>query len=69
MSWNTASFMGWLYWVYWIVAIFIMVRVMLKNRDTVKTLAWIMVFVFLPFLVGESKRKFVVIVLDNSTVF
>lgn len=50
MSWNTASFMGWLYWVYWIVAIIIMVRVMLKNRDTVKTLAWIMVFVFLPFL-------------------
>lgn len=50
MSWNTASTMGILYWLYWIVVIVIMVRIMLRNRDTVKTLAWIMVFIFMPFL-------------------
>lgn len=42
--------MGIFYWVYCIVAILVMVRVVLNNRDTVKTLAWILVFIFLPFL-------------------
>ena len=42
--------MGIFYWVYCIVAILLMVRVVLNNRDTVKTLAWILVFIFLPFL-------------------
>ena len=40
----------WLYWLYWIVVIALMVRVLLRNSDSVKTLAWIMVFVFIPFL-------------------
>ncbi len=42
--------MGIFYWVYCIVAILVMVRVVLNNRDTVKTLAWILVLIFLPFL-------------------
>ena len=50
MSWSATSAMGVLYWLYWIVVIFIMARVVLRNRDTVKTLAWIMVFIFMPFL-------------------
>ena len=50
MGWSAASAMGVLYWLYWIVAMIVMVRVMLRNRDTVKTLAWIMVFIFMPFL-------------------
>lgn len=50
MSWSSASIMGVLYWLYWIVVIVIMLRIMLRNRDTVKTLAWIMVFIFIPFL-------------------
>lgn len=50
MNWSNAAVMGSLYWLYWIVVIIIMIRVMLRNRDTVKTLAWIMVFIFIPFL-------------------
>lgn len=50
MEWSDTSFLWFLYWLYWIVALFIMTRVVLRNRDTVKTLAWIMVFVFMPFL-------------------
>ena len=50
MNWSNAAIMGILYWLYWIVVIFIIIRIMLRNRDTVKTLAWIMVFVFMPFL-------------------
>ena len=50
MSGSTVSAIGILYWFYWVVAIVVMVRVILRNRDTVKTLAWIMVFVFIPFL-------------------
>ena len=42
--------MGVLYWLYWVVVVFIIIRVMLRNHDAVKTLAWIMVFVFIPFL-------------------
>ena len=50
MGWSAASAMGVLYWLYWIVAMIVMVRVMLRNNDTVKTLTWIMVFIFMPFL-------------------
>ena len=50
MGWSAVSVMGVLYWLYWIVAMVVMVRVMLRNRDTVKTLTWIMVFIFIPFL-------------------
>ena len=64
MSWSNAAIMGTLYWLYWIVVISIMIRIMLRNRDTVKTLAWIMVFVFIPFLglllyffFGRNTRK------------
>lgn len=44
------SIMGILYWLYWAVAVVVMARVVLRNHDAVKTLAWIMVFIFLPFL-------------------
>ena len=64
MGWNNATIMGILYWLYWIVVISIMIRIMLRNRDTVKTLAWIMVFIFMPFLglllyffFGRNNRK------------
>lgn len=50
MGWSAVSVMGVLYWLYWIVAMVVMVRVLLRNRDTVKTLTWIMVFIFIPFL-------------------
>ena len=50
MNWSNAAIMGVLYWLYWIIVIFIIIRIMLRNRDTVKTLAWIMVFIFMPFL-------------------
>ena len=50
MGWSSASAMGVLYWLYWIVAVFIIIRLMLRNSDAVKTLAWIMVFIFIPFL-------------------
>lgn len=50
MLWDKVTVLGCLYWLYCIVAIVLMVRVVLKNRDTVKTLAWMMVFIFLPFL-------------------
>ena len=50
MSGSAVSVMGVLYWLYLVVAIVVMVRVVLRNRDTVKTLAWIMVFIFIPFL-------------------
>ena len=50
MSAGAVSLMGVLYWLYLVVAIVVMVRVILRNRDTVKTLAWIMVFIFIPFM-------------------
>ena len=50
MGWDSATIMGTLYWLYCILAVLLMVRVMLKNRDTVKTLAWMMVLLFLPVL-------------------
>ena len=50
MSWDTVSVMGVLYCLYWMVVVSIIIRVMLRNHDAVKTLAWIMVFIFMPFL-------------------
>ena len=44
MDWSIPSAMGVMYWLYWIVVVSIMIRVVLRNHDTVKTLAWIMVF-------------------------
>lgn len=38
--------------MYFAVVMVLMVNVMLKNRDSVKTLAWMMVFIFLPFVGG-----------------
>lgn len=50
--------------IYFAVVMVLMVNVMLKNRDSVKTLAWMMVFIFLPFVggilyffFGRDKRK------------
>ena len=64
MGGSAVSAIGILYWFYWVVAIVVMVRVILRNHDTVKTLAWIMVFVFIPFLglllyffFGRNTRK------------
>lgn len=64
MDWSASYLMGILYWLYWIVVVSVMIRVVLRNHDTVKTLAWIMVFVFIPFLglllyffFGRNTRK------------
>ena len=53
-----------MYWIYCIVALMVMVRVVLNNRDAVKTLAWILVLLFLPvlglllyFFFGRDTRK------------
>ena len=43
--------MGCLYWAYCVVAILLMFKVVLRNRDTIKTLAWMLVLVFLPVFV------------------
>lgn len=50
MDWDKVSIMGVIYWLYCIVTVLLILRVVLKNRDTVKTLAWMMVLLFLPFL-------------------
>ena len=50
MNWSTASVMGVLYGLYWAIIVLVIIRVMLRNHDSVKTLAWIMVFIFIPFL-------------------
>lgn len=61
---NICSDMGVFYWIYCIVALMVMVRVVLNNRDSVKTLAWILVLLFLPvlglllyFFFGRDTRK------------
>lgn len=41
---------SYIYWCNIIVALFIMVRVVLNNRNPIKTLVWVMVLLFLPFL-------------------
>lgn len=53
-----------IYAIYCLIAMVMMLNVLLKNRDSVKTLAWIMVFIFLPFagiflyfFFGRDKRK------------
>lgn len=57
-----------LYWIYLITAILVMVKVVLNNRDTVKTLAWILVLIYLPFVglvlyffFGRDTRKMKII--------
>ena len=50
MFWKDITVMGCLYWLYCIIAIVVMVRVVLNNRDTFKTLAWMLVLIFLPFI-------------------
>ena len=50
MSLSAVSAMGIIYFLYWVVVVTIIIRLMLRNNDAVKTLAWIMVFVFIPFL-------------------
>ena len=50
MNLSASTIMGILYWLYWIIVVSIIIKVMLRNRDAVKTLAWIMVFIFMPFL-------------------
>lgn len=64
MFWNDITLMGCLYWVYCVIAIIVMVKVVLNNRDTIKTLAWMLVLIFLPFLglvlyffFGRDNRK------------
>lgn len=42
--------LGTLYWIYLLVAILVMVRVVLNNGDTIKTFAWMLVLIFLPFV-------------------
>ena len=50
MLWDKITILGCLYWIYCIVAMVVMVRVVFKKRDTVKTLAWILLLLFLPVL-------------------
>lgn len=57
-------FWGCVYWVYCIAALILMINIILKNRDSVKTLAWLLVLFFLPvigvvlyFFFGRDKRK------------
>lgn len=51
-------------WIYSIVAVVLIINVILENRDSVKTLAWVLVLLFLPvlgmllyFFFGRDKRK------------
>lgn len=51
-------------WIYSLMAVLLIVNVILKNRDSVKTLAWVLVLLFLPvlgmllyFFFGRDKRK------------
>ncbi len=47
---QTEGLWGYIYLFHLIVAMVIMVRVVLNNRNPIKTLAWMMVLLFLPFL-------------------
>ena len=47
---NIDGLFGYLYLVNNILAVFVMVYVVLDNRNPIRTLAWIMVLLFLPFL-------------------
>ncbi|MBP3407532.1 MAG: cardiolipin synthase [Bacteroidaceae bacterium] len=44
------TLMGLFYFIYIVAVVSLMIKVVLNNRDTVKTLAWMLVLVFLPFL-------------------
>ncbi len=50
METQGTSLMNVVYCLYWAVSILLIVKVILNNRDSVKTLAWVLVFLFLPFL-------------------
>lgn len=50
MEINGLTILSCFYWIYNIVAIILAVNIVLKNRDSVKTLAWVMVLLFIPFL-------------------
>lgn len=50
MNFGGITLFGCFYWVYSIVAVALIINVVLKNRDSVKTLAWVLVLLFLPFL-------------------
>lgn len=61
MSFSIGVILG---WIYSIIAVILIINVVLKNRDSVKTLAWVMVLLFLPvlgmllyFFFGRDKRK------------
>lgn len=47
---QTDGLWSYIYWFNIIVAVFIVVRVVLNNRNPIKTLAWMMVLLFVPFL-------------------
>ena len=60
--------LGALYWVYLVFAIPVMVKVVMNNHDTIKTFAWILVLVYLPFVglvlyffLGRDSRKMKII--------
>ena len=64
MIYGTISIMHILSWLYLAVAVLVMARIVLKNRNSVKTLAWVLALVFLPilglllyFLFGRDTRK------------
>ena len=50
MVFDLYGILGTLYWVYLVFAIPVMVKVVMNNRDTIKTFAWILVLVYLPFV-------------------
>ena len=61
MSFSVGVILG---WIYSFLAVILIINVVLKNRDSVKTLAWVMVLLFLPvlgmllyFFLGRDKRK------------
>lgn len=61
---NIDGLFGYLYLINNIMAVFVMVYVVLDNRNPIRTLAWIMVLLFIPFLglllyffFGRNTRK------------
>lgn len=68
MEFDLYGILGALYWVYLVFAIPVMVKVVMNNRDTIKTFAWILVLVYLPFVglllyffLGRDTRKMKII--------
>ena len=44
------GFWGYMYWGNFLLAVFVMLNIILTNRNPIRTLAWIMVLLFIPFL-------------------